>query len=84
MSGVPLGAGERDLGGESGAVGAVVWMEYIEGEQKRRTGDNNRDFGVWYGSVQYANKLELHTPSVDWSTELSLPCDRGIIRLNPS
>ena len=30
---------------------------------------------VWKGG----NKFELHTPSVDWSTESSLLCDRGII-----
>ena len=26
-----------------------------------------------------AGKFELHTPSVDWSTESAVPCDRGII-----
>ena len=27
---------------------------------------------------QGAKKVELHTPSVDWSTESSLPCDRQV------
>ena len=26
-----------------------------------------------------AGKFELHTPSVDWSTDSALQCDRGII-----
>ena len=34
-------------------------------------------FLLQYSSVGV--HFELHTPSVDWSTESALPCDRGII-----
>ena len=35
---------------------------------------------LWYWDAwKGAGKCELHTLSVDWSTESSLPCNRGII-----